>query len=245
MPLLSIIIPAYNEEKRIGKSLRDISAYFATRDQQYELLVVDDGSSDGTAAVVTAAAAENPHISLISSERNRGKGHALRMGVLASSGERVLVSDADLSTPIDEVETLEAAMVAGNCDIAIGSRALALSRILKRQPWWGQGMGKIFNRIVKFIVLDGFEDTQCGFKLFNGEKAREIFSRAVTDRFAYDVEILLLGRKSGYRIIEVPIRWINAPGSKVNPVVDSPRMVLDLLIMRYRLGYGHCNPKQG
>ncbi len=244
MTSLSIIIPAYNEEKRIGRSLRDISAYLATRALQYEVIVVDDGSSDETAAVVAAAAAENPRISLIRSDRNRGKGHALRMGVLASTGDRVLVSDADLSTPIDEVETLAAAMSAGNCDIAIGSRALALSNIIKRQPWWRQGMGKIFNRIVKFIVLDGFEDTQCGFKLFNGDLAREIFSRAVTDRFAYDVEILLLARKSGCRILEVPIRWINAPGSTVNPVVDSARMVLDLLIMRYRLGYGHDSTRQ-
>lgn len=233
---LSIIVPAYNEEQRIGTSLAKIDHYFDQRGISFEILVVDDGSIDSTVDVVSRLAAAHPRLKLIRSERNRGKGHAIRAGVIASIGERILVSDADLSTPIEEFETLKLPLDCDQADIAIGSRALELSRIIKRQPWWRQGMGKMFNRLVRMLVLEGIKDTQCGFKLFTGAIAREIFAHAVVDRFAYDVEILALANKEGYRIAEIPVSWKNAPGSKVNPVSDSLRMMRDLLIIRKRLG---------
>jgi dolichyl-phosphate beta-glucosyltransferase len=148
----------------------------------------------------------------------------------------VLVSDADLSTPIEEIEKLSGPIMAGECGVAIGSRALALSTILQRQPWWRQGMGRIFNRIVRLLVLDGFADTQCGFKLFEGEVARELFREARVNRFAYDVEILLLALLQGHRVAEIPIVWINSPESRVNPVKDSLQMLGDLCRIRMRLG---------
>lgn len=233
---LSIVIAAYNEEARICGSLQMIREYLERERQECEIIVVDDGSTDRTAAVVEEMSCGFPALTVIRYETNRGKGYALRTGVMASQGDIVLLSDADLSTPIEELETLRPHLAERGCHIAIGSRALALSRILKKQPWWRRGMGKTFNRIVKLLIMDDFSDTQCGFKLFCGSVARTIFAEARIDRFAYDVEILALAKKKGYRVAEVPIRWINAPGSKVHPVVDSLQMLKDLCRIRMSLG---------
>jgi dolichyl-phosphate beta-glucosyltransferase len=234
--MLTIVIAAYNEEKRLEKTLRLIDAHIGACSLDAEIIVVNDGSSDGTADILARLENDIPALTSISYPCNRGKGYALRQGVLASRGDLVLLTDADLSTPIEEFEKLSSLMTATRSDIAIGSRALELSRILHQQPWWRRTMGKTFNRIVKAVVLDGFEDTQCGFKLFRGPVARELFPKAVIDRFAYDVEILTLARQKGYRIMEVPVIWSNAPGSKVNPVTDSARMFLDTMRIRFRLG---------
>lgn len=233
---LSIVIAAYNEEVRLPLTLRKIHDYAASRNITTEIIVVDDGSSDGTAELTEAISGDIPELKLISYPHNRGKGHALRTGVLASRGGLVLLTDADLSTPIEELETLRPFIDDASCHIAIGSRALAMSRITKRQPWWRQGMGKIFNRIVKALVIDDYSDTQCGFKLFEGETARSLFAKAHIDRFAYDVEILALAKKNGYRVAEVPIEWLNAPGSKVHPVKDSLQMLKDLCRIRLAIG---------
>jgi dolichyl-phosphate beta-glucosyltransferase len=195
--MISIVIAAFNEEKRIGQSLGKIHDYLRERQCDYEIIVVDDGSSDRTAALVRELSGSFPGLRSISYKKNRGKGYALRAGVLASRGSLVLVSDADLSTPIEELDTLIGRLP--QFDLAIGSRALAQSEILAKQPWWRQGMGKIFNLIVKLVVIDQFSDTQCGFKLFAGETARDLFGKAQIDRFAYDVEILALAREEGYR----------------------------------------------
>jgi dolichyl-phosphate beta-glucosyltransferase len=236
VPEISIIIAAYNEEDRLPESLKKIHEYVAARNLEAEIIVVDDGSSDGTAAMTRALSDSIPGLRLISYGRNRGKGYALRAGVLSSQGKLVLLSDADLSTPIEELETLGTLIDKESYHVAIGSRALALSRILKTQPWWRQGMGKVFNRIVRAMVIDDFSDTQCGFKLFSGDVARHLFKGARIDRFAYDVEILALAKKSGYRIAEVPIKWTNSPGSKVHPVKDSLQMLKDLCRIRLTIG---------
>jgi dolichyl-phosphate beta-glucosyltransferase len=234
--MMSIVIPAYNEEKRIEGSLSEACAYMNDFGMEYEIIVVDDGSSDGTGRIVTRIAKDIRNVRLVGYEKNRGKGHALRTGVLVTKGEFVLVMDADLSTPMEELRKLMPYLSDGGFDIAIGSRALALSDIIKKQPWWRRGMGKTFNRIVKALVIGGFSDTQCGFKLFKGEIARSLFGAARIDRFAYDVEILALAKKKGYGIKEVPIRWINSPESRVDPVKDSLQMLADLVRIRFAIG---------
>ncbi|SRR6266571_2775046 len=236
IPEISIIIAAYNEEARLPASLIKINRYLAARNFAAEIIVVDDGSSDGTAPATQALVNSISGLRLIRYDKNRGKGYALRTGVLVSRGRFVLLSDADLSTPIEELNSLMKFIVEDSFHVAIGSRALTLSRIEESQPWWRQGMGKIFNRIVKLLVIDDFSDTQCGFKLFTGETARLLFSEARIDRFAYDVEILALAKKYGYRIAEVPITWINSPGSKVDPVKDSLLMLKDLYRIRRSVG---------
>jgi dolichyl-phosphate beta-glucosyltransferase len=234
--MISIVIPAYNEEKRIGPSLLIINNYLQNKRMDHEIIVVDDGSGDRTSQRVKELTLKIINLQLIRYETNKGKGYAVRTGILASKGSLVLLTDADLSTPIEELSTLLPYVANGECEMAIGSRALPLSNIVIRQPWWRQGMGKIFNKIVKTFVIDDFSDTQCGFKLFAGDAARHLFAQARIDRFAYDVEILALARKEGLVIKEVPICWMNSPESRVNPITDSFRMLLDLLRIRKRLG---------
>lgn len=234
--MISIVIAAYNEEKRIRKSLFDVYKYFEGKKIDYEIIVVNDGSLDKTGEILFETSAKIPTLKNIGYEENRGKGFASRKGVLSSKGNLVLISDADLSTPIEEIEILLPFIKSKSYDIAIGSRALPLSKIIRKQPWWRQGMGKIFNKLVKILVLGGINDTQCGFKLFEGKVARELFGELKTERFAFDVEILARAKKKSYRIVEVPVRWINSKQSKVNPVFDSLIMIKDLVKIRLALG---------
>jgi dolichyl-phosphate beta-glucosyltransferase len=233
--MLSIVIAAYNEEDRIGESLLKIKAYLDALDTDYEIIIVDDGSTDHTQKVSADYKTEITNLKVISYPVNKGKGYALRHGVFASKGDAVLLTDADLSTPIDELAGLLPLVADREYDVIIGSRALQSSKILKKQPWWRQGMGKIFNRIVKILVLDDFNDTQCGFKLFSGNAARRLFKHARINRFAYDVEILAQAKERGYRISEVPVKWINSPASKVHPIFDSMQMLFDLVKIRMRI----------
>lgn len=236
--MISIIIPAYNEEDRIGESLLKIKEYIDQRHTDYEIIVVDDGSIDNTRQVATGYKSKIRNLKIISYAINKGKGYALRQGVFISTGDVILLTDADLSTPIDELARLLPFIADEAVDGVIGSRALKASNILKKQPWWRQGMGKIFNRIVRLLVLDDFSDTQCGFKVFSGGVARSLFKDARIDRFAYDVEILALASRKGFRVLEVPVKWINSPASKVHPVLDSLQMLYDLIKIRIRLGPG-------
>ncbi len=229
---LSIVIPAYNEAFRIGRTLGRISDYMKERDSLYEVIVVDDGSNDHTIRVVGEFMEKNPAISLLQNGVNRGKGYSVRRGVLYSRGRFILMSDADLSTPIEEIEKLYKELDEGY-DISIGSRALSDSVILKRQPWYRQLMGKTFNKFVQGIAIKGIRDTQCGFKLFKGDAARVVFSRQRIDRFAFDVEALYLAKRMGFSISEVPVVWKNSPDSKVSIFRDSLQMLKDIAKIRY------------
>ena len=231
LPDLAIVIPAFNEEARIDASLSEVGRFLSESGRQAEVLVVDDGSSDRTAERVVHASQADSRIRLLRLPHNRGKGAAVRTGVMAAVADRVLVSDADLSTPLAEIAKLEDAIERGH-DVAIGSRGLSTSDIRRRQPFYREAMGKTFNRIIRTVLLDGFEDTQCGFKLFPRDIAHDLFRLQRVDGFAFDVEILLLARDRGLRIAEVPVQWSHAPHSKVSAIGDSSRMLADVLRLR-------------
>jgi dolichyl-phosphate beta-glucosyltransferase len=234
---LSVIIPCYNEEKLIEDTLDTVTAYLAKSGYSHEIIVVDDGSRDNTAGIVSRFAKRCPRVKLLENGRNRGKGFSVRTGVLKASGELVCFSDADLSTPIEEVEKL-LYWIRQGFDIAIGSRSLEDSEVELHQPWWREMMGRTFNLFVRIMAVRGIKDTQCGFKCFRGPVAGELFSRQVLDGFSFDVESLFIARKLGYSVKEVPVRWINRAESKVNPVTSSLEMLRDLFRIRLRNLFG-------
>lgn len=228
---LSVIIPAYNEALRLGPTLDRVAGYLAARGIDHEILVIDDGSSDGTAALALGHPAAA--VRLLRQPRNLGKGAALRRGVAESRGRRVLLTDADLSTPIEELERLEDRLEAG-ADLAIGSRGLEDSDVRRAQPIYRELMGRTFNGIIRLLGVRGVSDTQCGFKLLSGAVARELFPFLAIDGFAYDVELIWLARRRGLRVDEVGVAWINSPDSRVHPVFDSIAMLRDVVLMRWR-----------
>ncbi len=231
---LSIVIPAFDEEKRLGPSLKEIRRYLAGQPFQAEIIVVDDGSTDQTSAVAREGLTGFPGFRLIRLETNRGKGCAVRTGILASSGDIVLFTDADLATPIEELDKFLPGLDEG-CDVVIGSRAIPGSDIRVRQARPRQAMGKFFNRLVRLFILKDFRDTQCGFKAFRRPAALNLFSRLETSGFAFDVEILVLAGKLGYRVAEVPVVWRHSPPSRVRIVRSSWQMLKELWRIR-RLG---------
>lgn len=212
--MLSIVIPAYNEERRLPATLTDILNYVGDKGLAYEIIVVSDGSTDQTEAVVRALAMSDQRIKLLINEKNRGKGYSVRRGVLVARGEQVLFMDADNSTRIKELDVF--CPLLNDYDVVIGSRALAASKIVKHQPWLRERTGKLFNLFVRIFFLSGINDTQCGFKLFRRPVAIEIFKRAKLDRFIFDVEVLMLARQLGYKIVEAPVVWENSKPSKVS-----------------------------
>ena len=230
-PELSIVVPAYNEARRLPPSLRAIDRYLRDGGHRGELIVVDDGSADETGDLVAALAAEGLQVQLIRHEANQGKGAAVRTGVMAASGDVVLFTDADLSTPIDDVERLLAAIREG-ADVAIGSRALDRSLIAVHQPWIRDRMGRVFNLFVQLILLPGLKDTQCGFKAFRGGVAQELFGATQTDGFEFDTEVLYRARRRGLVTREIPVHWRDSPDTRVNAMFDSPRMLLGLFRIR-------------
>ena len=234
MPDISIVIPAYNEALRLPATLDHVQRYLADSPLSAEVIVVDDGSQDGTAEVVRRRAAQWPQLRLISAERNAGKGAAVRLGMGAASGRYRVFSDADLSVPIEDMELLLETLHSG-AGIAIASRALRDSRVELHQPWYRETMGKIFNKLVRLFVLGGVRDTQCGFKAFTGEVADRVFPPLQTRGFGFDVEVLYRAKQAGYKIVEVPTRWINSPQSRVHPVRDSLAMIRELLAIPDRV----------
>lgn len=230
---ISIVIPTYNEAERLPPTLDQMREFLSKTAAVNEVLIVDDGSTDQTLRLLREAPAEIP-LRVISYGENAGKGYAIRLGILEATSEAILISDADLSTPLDELSTLERYL--DEFDIVIGSRALDPSRVGIRQAWYRQAMGQTFNQIMRRITGLPFRDTQCGFKLFRADPAREIFREAIVDRFAFDVEILVLALKKGYSVAEVPVSWFNVEGSRVSIGRDSVRMLIDTIRTRARLG---------
>lgn len=228
---LSVVIPCYNEEGRLGGSLLQIRDYLGTRPEPMEVIVVDDGSRDRTSEVAREFAEGEGGVRLVAVRFNRGKGAAVRHGFLEARGSRVLISDADLSTPIEDVERLERALD-GGVDIAFGSRALPSSQVVVHQPWWRERMGKTFNLLVRHLTGLDVHDSQCGFKLFDRAAAEPLFRAARIRGFSFDVEILVLARRFGLRWEEVPVRWYNSPESKIHPLVHSAQMFRDLVRIR-------------
>ena len=231
-PYLSIVIPAYNEERRIGPTLTAVLAYAAAAPRPIEIIVVDDGSSDATARVAREALGARPDTSVLVNDANRGKGYSIRRGVLAARGQLALVSDADLSTPIDEAERLMTHLTAQGRGLVIGSRALRDSRVEVHQNPARELMGKVFNRIVRLMTGLPFHDTQCGFKLMTRADVAPIFEKARIDGFSYDVELIYVASRRGIPVKEVGVTWRNAPGSKVGMLSDPILMLRDVWRVR-------------
>jgi len=232
MPLdLTVVIPAFNEETRLTPAVADVLAFARRRDLDFELVVVDDGSRDGTAELVRRLSQEAPELRLIRLAANQGKGYAVRTGMVNARGRLVLFADADGATPAEEYDRLERAIVAG-ADVAIGSRALKTSEVLVRARWHRRVFGRVFHWLVEHLAVKGIQDTQCGFKLFRGEVAHDLFSRMRMSGFSFDVEVLLMAQRRGYRVAEVPVNWHHVPGSRINLVTDSARMARDLFLIR-------------
>jgi dolichyl-phosphate beta-glucosyltransferase len=213
---LSIVVPAYNEQARLPETIRRIQDYLSRSEWVfYEIVIVDDGSTDRTVEAATAFSRANPNVKVLRNPGNRGKGYSVCHGMMEAHGEWRLYTDADLSAPIEEIEKLWAAMQRDGSAVAIGSRALDRSLIGVRQPGIRESAGRFFNAVMRTVVGLPFTDTQCGFKLFQGAASDAVFSRQTLDRFGFDVEILYIAKKLGYRISEVPVRWNHVDGSKV------------------------------
>jgi dolichyl-phosphate beta-glucosyltransferase len=232
-PELSVVVPAYNEQERLEPTLRSYVRCFRRRSMAFELIVVDDGSRDGTSALVDRVAEELPEVRLLRLAENRGKGYAVRSGVVNARGALVLVADADGATPPEEFDRLCAAIHEG-ADVAIGSRVLSTGATQVRARVHRRLIGRAFHLLVRLCGVHDIADTQCGFKLFRGEVAHTLFSRMRTAGFSFDVEVLMMARLCGYRIAEVPINWVHQPGSRINLVTDSVRMAGELLLIRAR-----------
>ncbi len=229
---LSIIIPAYNEAGRLPATLAALAGYFATKPRRVEVIVVDDGSSDGTGELALPAPEAAPGVSwrMLRNPENRGKGYSVRRGMLEAQGQRLLFTDADLSAPIEELPKLEAALELG-ADIAIGSRSRQ-ELIKAHQSRFRENAGRVFNRMVRLILGLPFVDTQCGFKLFSRASAQAIFPQQRIERWGFDPELLFLARRYGFRVQEIPVVWAHAAGAKIRLGRDSVRMFADVLAIR-------------
>jgi glycosyltransferase involved in cell wall biosynthesis len=230
---LSIVVPAYNERERLPATLEAIDAYLRRGAwESYEVLVVDDGSRDGTGEVALEFARTHGYCRLLRNPGNQGKGYSVRHGMLEAQGEWRLFTDADLSAPIEELDKLIAAVRERGADLAIGSRALRRELIGVHQSPFREWAGRIFNLLMQIVTGLRYWDTQCGFKLFRGDAAGEIFRRQRMTRFGFDAEVLFIARKLGYQGVEVPVRWNHCEGTKIGMFSDSLDMFLDLLRVR-------------
>lgn len=241
---LSIIVPAYDESERLGEPLREIVRYLQANNMPGEIIVVDDGSNDDTAQVAERTFAEFPpngvvETKVIRYEPNRGKGYAVRAGLLAAKGEIALFSDADLATPISELPKLVDPIRNDEYDVTFGSRALDRSLIGTHQPWRREQGGKVFNFIVKQATGMPFWDTQCGFKAFNMLKFRPLLEVMIIDRFGFDVEFLYVAQLAGLRLKEIPVRWNDVAGSKLSVLRDTHRTIREVRLIRKQAKQGH------
>ncbi len=228
----SLVIPAYNESSRIRPTLDEILRYAAQQKWDAEILVVDDGSGDDTAALVREYARAHPQIQLVQNPGNRGKGYSVRNGMLHARGDICLFTDADLSSPIAEAEKLFDAIRQG-ADVAIGSRWLRAELQTERQPLYRQAFGRIFNMLLRLVLGLHFRDTQCGFKAFRREAAQRIFPLQRIERWGFDPEILFLARRMDLKTIEVPVIWAHREGTRLHPFHDGLRMFGDVMRIRW------------
>jgi dolichyl-phosphate beta-glucosyltransferase len=228
---LSIIVPAFNEGSRLDATIREMVSYCRGGCRAFEIIVVDDGSLDGTSSLGRILCREFAELRLIRLATNHGKGYAVRAGILNAVGSAVLFADADGATPIRELERLETALAAG-ADVAIGSRALRSDGVRVEAKLYRHVIGRTFHLLVKWLADAGVADTQCGFKLFRSPVAQDLFSRIRMNGYSFDVEVLVMARRQGYGIVEVPVNWTHKAGSKVRLTADSLRMALDLFRIR-------------
>ncbi len=235
---LSVVIPAFNEEGRIEKSIRGIEKFLVQAGYPFEIIVIDDGSLDGTWSLLTNLSQKIPHLIHHRNDKNEGKGYSVKRGVLLARGKFILFSDSDLSTPIEEITNLLPWFDKGY-DIVIGSRGLKQSNIIIHQALHRENMGRVFNWLVRLLLLPDFKDTQCGFKCFKQETVSEIFIRQTVFGFCFDVELLFISKLLGYKIKECPVRWINSPNSKVHTIKDPFFMIKDLI----KIKLNHVNGK--
>ena len=242
-PAYSIVIPAYNESARIGGTLERVLAHARERNWNAEILVVNDGSTDGTASLVRDFAAQHANLALIENPGNRGKGYSVRNGMLHASGEIVMFSDADLSSPIEEADRLFAALAAG-ADVAMGSRWLKAELQTERQPLHRQLFGRIFNLLLRMILGLRYKDTQCGFKAFTRRAVQLIFPLQQIERWGFDPEILFLARKFGLKVEEVPVAWAHREGTTIHPLRDGIRMFVEMLKVRWFAISGKYDTRQ-
>ena len=226
---LSVVIPSYNEEARLKRSLPAALDYLEDRGLRFEVLVVDDGSQDDTSAVAATFADRGTRVHRL--ERNGGKGAACCQGVALTRGRRVLLTDADFSTPIEDLARLEPYL--DSAEVVLGSRAVKGSNVTSPQPFYRSGMGKVFNKIIRVLAVRKIHDTQCGFKLLDGEVARSLFADLLTAGFAFDVELVWLAQRRGLRVEEVGVRWENSASSRVSLLRDPPKMLWDVLRFRW------------
>ncbi len=232
-PYLSLVVPAYNEASRLGVTLERVVVYLAEQAYASEIIVVDDGSDDDTARLAEEQLEGRISHRVLVNDGNRGKGYSVKRGMLDATGERVLFSDADLSTPIEHTADLLAA-IDGGVDIAIGSRAVRGSDIERRQPLLRQTAGKMFSLVQRMLLGTHIADTQCGFKMFTREAAQAVFPHQTLARWAFDAEVLFIAQRLGLTVAEVPVHWVNSPDTKVRMIPDGLRMVRDLAVIRGR-----------
>ncbi len=234
-PSLSVVIPAYNEQRRLGATLRQITHYLQDRALTFEIVVIDDGSSDGTSGVARAfeRSGDGVPLQLLRNNVRKGKGYSVRRGMLAAKAPHALQTDADLSTPIGELPKLERALQEGGYHIAFGSRDVESSQVELHQPRWREWSGKLFNRVMRAWTRLPYRDSQCGFKLFEMNRCRDIFERQRIDDFGYDVEILFIARKWGLSLCEVGVIWRHSAGSTVRLLPHGSGMLLDLARIRF------------
>lgn len=240
---LSVVVPAYNEELRIQRTLERLAEYYDAQEYDYDVAIISDGSTDRTNVIVEEFAASHPKFTLVKSEPNQGKGSVVRLGMLRASGDYVLFCDADLATPQEETEKLLPRVMQGT-DIAIGSRPLRESSLEVRQPWIREMLGRTFNGVVQMLAIRGIADTQCGFKIFSQVAAQDVFKRCKLNGFSFDLEALMVARDLGYTIEEIPIRWMHQEGSKVRVLRDGTRMVLDLVKLRLKGMRARLEPRR-
>ncbi len=227
----SIILPAYNESERLSTSLPKVLDYVQQRGLHAEVIVVNDGSTDDTAAIVRRFAAQFPMVQLLENPGNRGKGYSVRHGMLHAKGDVLLFTDSDLSSPIGEADKLSAAL-AGGADVAVGSRWLRRELQTERQPWYRQLYGRVFNLALRITLGLRYQDTQCGFKAFNRKAAEVIFPRQRIERWGFDPELLFLADKFKLRTVEVPVSWAHDHRSKISPLRDGIKMGLEMIKVR-------------